>query len=496
MKIVNHRFSNIYSHDRSVLNEKLFEENGFFEKGIKEFFSQFPVVPSLGIFGSIPPRSDIEDPSLGTVSYTSTKNIKIFETEQEAFLWYKKSSLRSSYSNVEEKDFVKNYFTINSNNIGKYYKYLNGMKKSFKIDLNFDVNFSRDDPADCGDGDEEESSSSSSSTPPGSLGIFTFEDFEEVFSYLDNGSYKILQDNSEDLKGKINANIQCYFNSFDIFKQKELEQRLSSLNVKRDIVANTFLEEGSPSQKYNTLFVNGRQIYKDDWKFSQENFLDFFEKNEKFPYNSTLVNDPIIENVAFSAQFVRFFDSAEVNLSKGVSSDLISKFYSDGPKNEYFYSTDKFGYYSLNVSKSSTETLNDIGCRIELRIEDIVYIKSQNKYLCFITLVIRLDFNISRREIDSTFYLYTTNELQANLKDEDEKKRGKKNNFQIFLDKKDNPINLELYKLPNNYEYEIPCGENKKGKRNINIIENNLNIQIDTWQNKDFGTVNFPPRKK
>lgn len=521
MKIVQNRFSSIYSNDRFNLNSDIYSD-GIYKNGIKEFVHSSPIVHDKSSFGKVPvEKQNSLDNSVSSsvldssTVFTNTDKIKIFENENEAFLWYKKFYYKNLLEDDElkEEDLCKNYFIVDGNNIGKYYKYFNGMIKSLSVDINVDVNFKRSDTNnEC---DEEESSSSSSSSSSseddgsGSGSTLSIDDLKDVISEFP--FVKTLQ--SETDEGFVNANFQMNINTEKIFEDPNFQQRLPARSeIFRNIENMTTYEDDD--EEIDTLRILNpafgiANLYEENWKFSEEEFKNIFSKNEKFPENSVLVNDPIILNSLSSFPLTSNSPSCSLNVNFERNSINLPRCSDGGSNNNnYYFDNSNFGFYSVNVSKSCNEAVSRVGLGFNFVLRDILYVKSENKYLCFVEIEVDMSYNINRRApFNTDFNLFTTNEnskvakagsaLQSSSgsSEEDEEFNYTKKKFNIYLDNSENPLEIEVHELPSEYSIDSDGEDNcYTGNRSLTISRNNFNFRVNTWKDEDFGPTIFPPK--
>jgi hypothetical protein len=579
MKIVQNRFSSIYSNDKSALKSDLYPN------GIKEFIHSFPVIHEKSAFGKIP----IEKGDNSQTIFTDTDKIKTFEDENEAFLWYKKNYYKNLLENdkLEEEKLCKNYFIIEEKDIAKYYKYFNGMVKSLSVDINLDIYFERSDTNNECDGENPPDSSSSSSDDgddgggSGSGSTLSVKNLKEVL--FDIKEYKILETETEE--GFVNANFQININTDKIFEDENLEERMpANADIFRRIGPSYgyAYEEGENIDTLTILSteIGSANLYENEWEFSEEEFKKPFTKDPtNFPRNSVLVNDPIILNsfnpfkkslsslrVSFEQQAslskcdeeesssssssstppISSSSSSEepsssssepeepsssssggdpspggINVEdfKGITKSLfgehieklkhknIIKILEDN-ENNYYFDNNNFGFYSVNVSKSCTEAVSDIGINFDFTLRDILYVKPEKKYLCFIEVEVDVTYDIRRSvPFNSDFNILTTREdskidkrglaLQSSSgsSEDDEGLDYIKEKFSIYLDNSENPLEIEVHALPSEYSIDSEDeGNCYTGNRSLKIFKNNLNFKINTWKDEDFGPKIFPPK--
>jgi hypothetical protein len=514
-----------------------------------------------------------------------------FENEKDALIWYKKNrfgkieyeKILNAENNSEEEDiFCKNYFLISESEFGKYKNYFHGMIKflSFQTNLNINYDGSYEDLNDCA----EPCSSSSSSVPPDTSSPSAGLDLNNILDLLED----------EDLVGccrcppcgtegpyncftniGLNINLDINFDSSKIFEIESLEKRVGALYIDRYFSPyyGDYTEESERSYigTVDEMSSNFSQIFLRNWVLNSSWDLFFKdaseENNKKFSRNATVINDPVIlpadkfftenPNISISAELGGgTFESMSLSEFQNLLDDNLQRWRividptmiglkSDGSgldTNEIISTqsqvkqSDNLGNYLLNIS-SNNSIVDRLFFIFDLQIKDILYIKSEKKYMCFMELDMNIEdtslFYINRRPNDpndlSSFEKNSINFLTLYSTDDSRKQRD--NKYLICPDGKESGIKLKKVKIPinigqNPVEIEVwsPEVDNITSNRspndesysycqdspprvNLNLcskifytkkwnFSDKFNISLIPWSREDFSKLNTFPIKK
>jgi hypothetical protein len=320
--------------------------------------------------------------------------IKEFKTEEEVLKWYKKNKYGESQFNKLEfpNNFCKNYIVFSEAEFYKYRHLFHGMIKGLKINSDIEIQ-SQGEAAfpECPSCEEDE------------------EDEED-------------SDNTPSKTSKYNQKVKftINFDSSKIFNLEELQKRLPANNFEYKTIVN--LEEDKNTEELITF--SGEKVFKEEWEFDQKEFKSIFEnEKEKFNYNATFINDPVVlsdlnsdgtpgisgpsalnfQKMPISSlkplmAEIKIQDSAIPNnplyitienifnrVNSGYSDELINKHKNFSKKFEKFNSIE----YKFDNSNSIVKSASNY---LDFKITDLFYIKEKKSYICFIEIINKINF--------------------------------------------------------------------------------------------------------
>lgn len=312
-KINQHTFHGIYSNYGYA--------PGDINASYQKLWADYPIHCHRAILGAVP---------ISNVS-ANGQQPKEFQTEKEAFEWYKKNKY-TEYKTADLKfpeDSCKNYFTFPEADFFKYRNLFNGMVKGIKVNSDVDIDIEgtvyalgcpickkdfRDEGAEPGD----IAGPIVFQSPNGKPSYFTADVLADDEGYLNgvkitdsnfNEPQTTLSFTAVDTVGgnvRIQATVRWYeevqykqkikfttnLDSTKIFEISELQKRLPATFV--DYRTSIDLNE----EKYNEELLYGNEkLFENEWKFNQAVFKSIFQGN-KFNKNATFLNDPVLSTCA------------------------------------------------------------------------------------------------------------------------------------------------------------------------------------------------------
>ena len=403
--------------------------------------------------------------------------IKEFKTEEEVLKWYKKNKYGESQFNKLEfpKDICKNYIVFSDSEFYKYRHLFHGMIKGLKvtsdIDLELEGTTFSPECSQCKKDVREGVSEGSTAgpivfnSPDGRPTYFDVTGGADDIGYL-NGikitdgtlassfnpdlipktPQSTLSFTATDTVGvnvaieatvtwykkieyKQKINFKIDFDSTKIFDFEQLQKRLPATNFGYQTIIN--LEEDENIEELTSF--SGKKVFKEEWEFDQKEFKSIFEnEKEKFNYNATFINDPVIlpesesdgapgisgpgtpgisgpSNLNFQKMSIsslktlmteiKIQNSATINDSLHIT--IENKFNRDG--GEYSEETvNKQKNFSKKFEKfnsieykfdNSNSIINSADHSLKFIITDLFYIKEKKSYLCFIEIENELLFD-------------------------------------------------------------------------------------------------------
>ena len=373
-------------------------------------------------------------------------SVKEFQTEEEVLKWYKKNKYGESQFNELEfpKDFCKNYFIIPESEFSKYHGLFNRMIKGLKITSDIEIQsegtaFSPECPEckrDFRDGSAESGDTAGPivfNSPDGSPTYFEATGVADDVGFL-NGQritvgdsaaafdqdllpktpQSVLSFTAEDRQGmnvRIEATVTWYkkiqykqkvkininFDSTKIFDFPEVQKRLGA----HDMDYETTIDIEEDKNKEELISELNKKIYKEEWQFDQNEFKSIFqnEKN-KFNYNATFINDPVIipslSTYTNSQTTVSIINKHKFNGDSGtLTSEVVNK------QKNFEKTFEKFGSIQYKIENDNSIVTNGEQF-INFYISKLFYIKSKKIYLCFIEMhhAIPLDGSVIDKEKD------------------------------------------------------------------------------------------------
>ena len=413
VNINKHVFHGIYSN--FGYKPKLINDDG----SIERLFSNYPIHFFRASFAEKENPDSLDLP-------------KEFKTEEEVLKWYKKNKYsESEYNKLNfPDDICKNYFIIPESEFHKYKDIFNRMIKGVKFTSNIEIEskgtaitsscpkckkvYGYEDFNDNGSCPTSTAGPITFNSPNGKPSYFTADGYADDIGYL-NGQQITNSSNyagpfEQDLipktkettlsfKGvnnpetcgpysieatvtwftpieytqKLSYNIN--YDSTKVHALKETEKRLSANDLHYQININLDDEEYKNKER---LSVQGKEIFKNEWEFDREKFVSLFQEiPEKFNYNATFINDPVImpstnDNIGYMLSATNMF-SFEGSIETVDTQKNFTK-----------------EFTKLGSSKCTVENDNSIiaigNYFFIFYISAIFYIKEQKKFLCFIEI--------------------------------------------------------------------------------------------------------------
>jgi hypothetical protein len=184
-----------------------------------------------------------------------------------------------------------------------------------------------------------------------------------------------------------------------IYEDQSLENRVPSYNHIRCINFDWSSDSEDPASdlldlKSNNVFsdICAGSVYKDNWILNENWKTKYFPTNlrTRFAKNSTLINDPILDNNFIETQI-------RIN-SYNMSSDVKTALEQQKKEKK----SDKIGDYSYKITGNSEENTGKVlfsapGLKIILLLDQIFYIKSTDEFLCFILLDVEHEESVGFR---------------------------------------------------------------------------------------------------
>jgi hypothetical protein len=364
---------------------------------------------------------------------SSVEKPKEFETEEEVFKWYKKNKYGSTLFDKLEfpNKFCKNYLIIPETEFYKYKGLFHKMIKGVIINSDIEIeskgnNFSPECPEckrDFKDGGAEAGDTAGPivfNSPDGSPTYFKAVGVADDIGYL-NGT-KITDGNAAsafnqnlipktplstlsftavDTLGanvRIEATVVWYkpieynqkikhninFNSTKIFDFQELQKRLGADSVNYETIINIKEDKNKEELLYNS----NTKIFKDEWAFDSNAFKSIFQNSNKFNFNSTFINDPVIISQNPFSDIFGNIDNVLSVINKhtydlgGVSPltpDIVDK------QKNFEKEFTKFGSAKYNINNNNS-IVDSTYQYLDFYISDLFYIRSKKIYMCFFEL--------------------------------------------------------------------------------------------------------------
>jgi hypothetical protein len=378
---------------------------------LDRLWTDYPIHIKRAIFGANDPKSS--DESTGGPPEKPSE----FKDEESALKWYKKT--RYGVKEFEKlnfpEDFCKNYFLIPAIEFHKYKNYFHGMIKSILFKWNYGIEYqgSHEDLDDCKCSSSSSSSSSSSDTDTsGGSGTnfanavlateFFQKALEEVLLENSRPSISVLNINKDEdnccycppcnipeedrSSYKCSANFKANF-SLDveidtkkIFELSDLQTRIGATHISRRFVPSY----EDDSETIDELFFKNIKLYQKNWELNPK-WDEEFRSKEKFPENATKINDPVIlqgkdsygggggnKNISLS------FSTSLTNLKNGGTKQIIDS-------QQQLKESNNLGNIKYKID-SQNAYFRAININFFIELSTICYIKSQNKFMCFVEI--------------------------------------------------------------------------------------------------------------
>jgi hypothetical protein len=475
---------------------------------LDRLWADYPIHVKRAIFGANDPKS-----SGGSTGETPEKPPE-FEDEESALKWYKKT--RYGVKEFEKlnfpEDFCKNYFLIPAIEFHKYRSYFHGMIKSILFKWNYGIEYqgSHEDLDDCecssSSSSEESSSEEPSSEEPSSpyhpnaqnaqlmLNILKLLEDEELSVLLQETEIKNLETGDEDCcycppcdtpeedrsSYKCSSNFRANF-SLDveidtkkIFELSDLQTRIGATQISRRFVPS--YEDDSKTM--DELYSRGTQLYKKNWELNPK-WNEEFRSKEKFSENATRINDPIIlQGDGFGGYYGGGAGDENISLSfsttLGGSKGGNTKEIIDNQQQTK--QSNNLGNIKFQIS-SQNAYFTSISVNFFIGVSTICYIKSQNKFMCFVEISSRTDDSknhyIDGKDPDDYRQIFPIED--SNI--------SPLTIFSTFdLDKKEKKDET-YFRCPNGDKTGLKL---KKDKLNIKIDNQNAEIEIYTPEKTEF----------
>jgi len=419
-----------------------------------KFWNRNPIHITRSIFGAKDPF--IED-----------SKIQVFDSEEKAVEWYKKSKYdKETFNKIESKGkFCKNYFVIPEIEFIKYKNYFNQMIKG--VQINSEVEISEEGTAcvSCSEyktnGKPVENIGETSETltfnnPYGSsyysvnggaddIGYMNGEQITEGelgggFNIDEGNQASSLSFYAKDTVGVnvgVSATVTWYkpidykqkfkytseINTTKIFDIDNLQKRIGAHTLNYYTLSNLIDDENNEELQFK-----GSKIFENNWKFNEKNFKALFQNKKKFNENSTLINDPVL--LFLSSEYDSKYSLSTTYYNNFQSSDELSD-------KEKFNKQKSFTKEFSNLGKMNFLLENDNSiysfCSelFNFEISDIIYLKSKKIYLCFVEINHEVRFNgkimhpneqcpdgkymtIGSTNLSNSFYIFSTNDAIQN----------------------------------------------------------------------------------
>jgi len=308
----------------------------------------------------------------GVSETCTTLSYEEFQTEDEAFNAYKK--LQESEDILSKGgSLCKNYFTIEKKDLHKFKEYFHGMIKSInlKSEINYSINGSSEElttgPCQTYDKDcNPQGEAPECHCPP-------CPDCEGNINppgpYYCNHNYNC------------NARASIDIDTSKIFIDSNLQNRFRGNFMSRFINFSKY--EGAFLDIFTDPSQNSNRIYDNNWQFDIQNFKIFFGNGSenRFPQNSTIINDPIIRSPTYGGNEYRINNTAPFfAIDVSMSSD-----YNQNYGEQIDFTSNNMGTYSLSAGVNEN-TRTSLFYTASIAGTSLYYVKSLEKYLCFIEL--------------------------------------------------------------------------------------------------------------
>jgi hypothetical protein len=352
-KISPHFFHSLYSSNYNVFGDIYY---GQFEIPIIDFPVIFGV-PSDIDYQQERPIYYWQNSAIFLDLLRGNKKILEFKSEDDAFIWYKKTSNRNYYDKLKVP-LTKNYFKFNKKDFYKYRFLFNGMIKTGRIISNFNVDYKAQ--------------------------------FTSIFPEFD-GTQDVIKKEQSSIT--FNTNIYNDFNGTILLNDQNFKNRVPF--NKMHYAGGFFDDAGSPSpgRKINVLNTeelfgynapisfysnsNTDFIYNQDWIFN-ENFLTInkFPFFRKYPYDRSNLNNPV-----FPYKVTNAYNSPELNFSFGSKVAINSE--------EKKFEFDKVGNINATLDYKVTPEPQDgqgfvsAGNNFSVQLSAVLYLKESKEFLVF-----------------------------------------------------------------------------------------------------------------
>jgi hypothetical protein len=469
-KINKHFFHGLYSNGRFGYSPPSLPLN--------KLWADYPIHFKRAIFGATDPNS-----STGGSGGPNEKPSE-FEDEESAFEWYKKSKYGLNQFNLLNfpEDFCKNYFLISEGEFHNYTNYFNGMLKSILFKWKHDIEYqgSHEDLDDCECPESDNDFYYGSGSDLIGANVLLTESFEHFISQaLENGDDKddccycppceIPEEDRSDYKCssnfKANFSLDVEIDTEKIFEISNLEKRFGADKITRRFTPS--YKDDPENEDEDLLYSKGVQLYKNNWELDPGWNKVFRSKN--FSENATRINDPVIlKNFStftpnFYLDFITSFNTN--NLKQGTVKEIIDN-------QNQLKESNNLGYIKHKID-SENAYFTHININFFIEFSTVCYIKSQNKFMCFV-------------EIDSATNDGKNHYINRSRKEPDDYSQL----FPIF-DSNISPLTIfstsDLYKIKQKDENHFICPNSdetglklKKDKLNIKIDDQNVEIEVYT----------------
>jgi hypothetical protein len=347
---------------------------------------------------------------------------KEFETEEEAFKWYKKNKYsQSDFDSLKfPNDFCKNYFTFPESDFFKYRNLFHGMIKGIKVNSDIEIStegtvFSPECPQCKKDIRENAEVGNTAgpitfNSPDGQPSYFVVDGFADDIGYLNGvkitdgdiagffnqnlipktpqSTLSFTAVDTQEINVGIQATVTWYkkieytqkfkininFDSTKIFEISEIQKRLSP----NDMEYKTSIGIENTTEYHENLSIINRKIFEKNWEFNENEFKSIFE-NKEFNANATYLNDPVLIENPLSLNNFRKLGLSILNSfsSSNINNQTISEQKNLNKKFQKFGSIEYQIINNNSIIESSSNNLN-------FYIEEVIYIKSKKIYLCFV----------------------------------------------------------------------------------------------------------------
>ncbi len=350
-KISHHCFHGLYSTNYNV------DGNIYYGK------FDIPIIDFPAILG-VP--SDIDYTAQQPINYwqlpfshldllKDTKKFLEFKTEDEAFIWYKKTLNQRNYDKLTVP-LVKNYFKFKKKDFYKYRFLFNGMIKTGRITTNsysdYNAKFTEIYPVEVNNDAQVE------------IRKRNFSVNSSTNIYNDFNGMVLLND--ENFKNRIPFNKMHYAGGYF---DGGPGQELNVLNTEELYGFNANRVYGSTS---NTNF-----IYNQNWIFNENYFkTNRFPFFQKYPYDRSNLNNPV-----FPYKVTNSYISPELNFSFG-STVAVNK---EGKKFEF----NKVGNIIANLNYTDTDPSQQYygavsaGNNLKAQLSAVFYLKETQEFMVF-----------------------------------------------------------------------------------------------------------------
>jgi hypothetical protein len=351
-KISHHCFHGLYSTNYNVNGDIYY---GKFDIPIIDFPAILGV-PSDIEYTEQRPISYWQLPSVYLDLLKDTKKFLEFKTEDEAFIWYKKTLNQRNYDKLTVP-LVKNYFKFKKKDFHKYRFLFNGMIKTGRITTNsysdYNAKFTEIYPVDV-------------NTTPLQIRKRNWSINSSTNIYNDFNGMVLLND--ENFKNRIPFNKMYYAGGYF---DGGPEQQVNVLNTEELYGFNANKEYYGSS---NTNF-----IYNQDWIFN-ENYVKInqFPFFRKYPYDRSNLNNPV-----FPYRVSSSYISPEINFAFGSTVSLNNK--------EKKFEFNKVGNIIADLNYTNTdpsvaqEESNRVsaGNNLKAQLSAVFYLKETEEFMVF-----------------------------------------------------------------------------------------------------------------